>query len=446
MKKILLLATVAASLFSFAQTKKTSNFVPYSPERLENAVIYEANIRQYSPEGTFKSFTKDIPKLKKLGIKIIWIMPIFPIGIEKRKEGLGSYYSIKDYTGINFEFGKLEDFEKLVQTAHENGIYIILDWVANHTAWDHSWVKEHPEYYTKDAAGKMISPFDWTDVVKLDYANKDMRKAMIQEMSYWVTKEKVDGFRCDVAMEVPKDFWEEATAQLRNTKPVFMLMEAEQPDLMEKAFDMQYGWEAHAIMNQIALGKKSVKDWDSYISGRNLKWKNDAITMNFTSNHDENSWNGTEYERMGAAVPTFAALTYLTPGMPLLYNGQEYDFNRRLKFFTKDEITKKEGKMMPLYEKLSALKNTNSALNGGKNSASYTRIATSSDLNILAFERSKDKNTVVFIANLTKGKQSFTVPVTGTYQDYISGKNIVMTEGRIVNFGPWEFKILIKKK
>jgi alpha-amylase len=442
MKKIVLFALYLISLSSFAQTKRAH----YLTKTIDNAVIYEANIRQYSKSGTFNAFTKDIPTIKKLGVKILWVMPIYPIGIENRKEGLGSYYSIKDYKAINPEYGNLTDFTNLVNVAHANGMLVILDWVANHTAWDHAWVKKNPDFYAKDKTGKMLSPFDWTDVVKLDYSNQEMRKTMISEMNYWLKTANIDGFRCDVAMEVPKDFWDEATTQLNKSKKIFMLMEAEQPDLMQNAFDMQYGWEAHHIMNDIAQGKKTVANWNSYIQNRGIKFATDDITMNFTSNHDENSWNGTEYERLGDAVEPFAALTFMTTGMPLIYNGQEYDFNHRLKFFVKDEITPKtKTKMFSVYEKLGKLKNTNPALNGGKNPASYNKINNSSEDNILAFDREKDGNKIIYLGNLTKNNQTFTTAVDGNYLDYMTNQKISLKNGQIIEFKPWEYKILIKQ-
>ena len=449
MKKIILLALSLTLLLSCKKEEKkeiataSKEIAPFSDAISESAVIYEANIRQYSPEGTFTAFTKDIPKLKQLGVKILWVMPIYPIGIEKRKEGLGSYYSIKDYKGVNPEFGKLEDFKNLVKTAHENGIYVILDWVANHTAWDHAWVKEHPEYYAKDKNGKMISPFDWTDVVKLDFNNQELRKTMVNEMKYWLTEANIDGFRCDVAGEVPTDFWDNATTELKKIKPIFMLAEAEKPELSKKAFDMAYGWEAYHIMNEIVQGKKTVNDWDNYITKIDTTWEKDDIMMNFTSNHDENSWSGTEYERMGDAVETFAALSFVIPGMPLIYNGQEYDFNRRLKFFVKDSLTTIKGKMFPIYEKLGKLKNENVALNGGKNPASYKRIATSVDQNILAFEREKQGKKVIFVGNLTKTNQTFSAPIEGEFTDYISGTKVTFAKDQKLTFKPWEYKILL---
>ncbi len=447
MKKTILVTLCIISLSAIAQ-KKVSNsksLPAVSDNMMENAVIYEANIRQYSTEGTFNAFAKDIPQLKKLGVKILWIMPIHPIGVEKRKEGLGSYYSVKDYRGVNDEFGNLQDFKNLVKKAHDNGIYVILDWVANHTAWDHAWVKQHPEYYTTDKDGKMISPFDWTDVVKLNYSNRETRKAMISDMSYWLKAANIDGFRCDVAMEVPVDFWEDAFVQLEKIKPIFKLMEAEQPNLMEKSFDMSYGWDFHHIMNDVAQGKKTVKDIDTYMNEHPKKYGKDDFSMLFTSNHDENSWNGSESERMGAAAETFAALTYLMPGMPLIYNGQEYDFEKRLKFFVKDELTHNKGKMFPIYEKLSALKNTNVALNGGKNPASYKRLTTSNDENILAFEREKDGKKVIFIANLSNQTLQTTINLKGDFKDYMSGYKIQFRTDGPIGLKAWQYLILIKQ-
>ncbi|MCX6172240.1 MAG: alpha-amylase family glycosyl hydrolase [Flavobacterium sp.] len=447
MKKTILVTLCIISLGAFAQ-KKVSNsksLPAVSDNMMENAVIYEANIRQYSSEGTFNAFAKDIPQLKKLGVKILWIMPIHPIGVEKRKEGLGSYYSVKDYKGVNAEFGNLQDFKNLVKKAHDNGIYVIIDWVANHTAWDHPWVKQHPEYYATDKDGKMISPFDWTDVVKLNYSNPETRKVMISDMSYWLKEANIDGFRCDVAMEVPVDFWDDAFVQLEKIKPIFKLMEAEQPNLMEKSFDMSYGWDFHHIMNDVAQGKKTVKDIDNYMIEHPKKYDKDDFSMLFTSNHDENSWNGTEFERMGAAVETFAALTYLMPGMPLIYNGQEYDFEKRLKFFVKDELTHNKGKMFPIYEKLSALKNSNVALNGAKNPASYKRLSTSNDENILAFEREKDGEKVVFIANLSNQTLQSTINLKGDFKDYMSGYKIQFRTDGPIGLKAWQYLILIKQ-
>ena len=284
MKKLIVLALVALSFInSYAQ-----NVTDLTNEKLENAVIYEVNIRQYSPEGSFNAFTKDIPNLKQLGVKVIWMMPIFPISQTKRKatggdnskfasempaaeqhKYLGSYYAVSDFKKVNPEFGTLEDFRNLVKTAHENGIYVILDWVPNHTGWDHIWIKEHPEYYTKNEKGEIIDPINpetgktwgWTDVADLNYDNQNLRAAMTADMKYWLQKEGIDGFRCDVAGNVPLDFWQKAIPELRAVKNIFMLAEAWEPELLkDNLFEMAYGWEAHHTINRIAQGKNTVEN------------------------------------------------------------------------------------------------------------------------------------------------------------------------------------------
>ena len=437
MKKVVLLLCVALGILSCKKSeeipKASADIAAITPELADNAVIYEVNIRQYSPEGTFNAFTTDIPKLKEMGVKILWLMPIHEIGLKNRKakgdtsieqitdpkereKYLGSYYSVKDYRSINAKFGTKADFAKLVQTAHENGIYVILDWVANHTAWDHPWVTAHSDYYTRDKAGKMIAPFDWTDVVELDFNNKAMRKAMVADMKYWLNK----------------------------VKPIFFLAEAEKPELLKNAFDMQYGWEAHHLFNQIAKGEKTVAAFDAYMTKLDTVLQKDDINMYFTSNHDENSWNGTEYERMGDAVETFAALSYNMPGMPLIYNGQEYDLKKRLRFFEKDTIPHTAGKMAAIYEKLGALKTNNVALHGGKVKASYVRLATSNDTNILAFVREKDGKKVIYVANMSKKPNTFTFPVEGSFADYMTGEKVVLTKNQSHSFKPWEYKIFVQ--
>lgn len=462
MKKIILTTLVLATLASCkneAQVSEKAEIAAVTPELAENAVIYEANIRQYSPEGTFNEFTKDIPKLKKMGVKVLWLMPIHEIGVKnrkakgdllieevkdtlERKKYLGSHYSVKDYRSLNANYGTKEDFQKLVNEAHQNGIYVVIDWVANHTSWDHEWVTKHNDYYTRDKAGKMIAPFDWTDVAELDFNNKNLRKAMIEDMKYWLTEFNIDGFRCDVAGEVPTDFWETATIELNKVKSVFMLAEAEKAELQVKAFDMGYGWEAHHILNGIAKGEKTVADWDKYVIKIDSILQKDDINMNFTSNHDENSWNGTEYERMGDAVEVFAAMTYVIPGMPLIYNGQEYDLKKRLRFFEKDTIPHLEGKMGKIYEKLGKLKVENEALHGGKNKASYKKILTSDNVNVLAFEREKNGKKVTFIANLSKTSKQFTLPAEGVFTNYMSGQKITLTKAQKHDFKPWQYLIL----
>ncbi|MBC8757625.1 alpha-amylase [Kordia sp. YSTF-M3] len=438
-----------------------------SDAMLENAVIYEANIRQYSKEGSFDAFTKDIPQLKQLGVKIIWLMPIFPISEtkrkatggdfaskiedpEERKKHLGSYYAVSDFTKINPEFGTIEDFRELIQTAHDNDIYVILDWVPNHTGWDHTWLKTNPEFYTKNAKGEITDPLNedgipvgWADVADLNYDNQELRKAMVKDMKYWLTDEDVDGFRCDVAGSVPTDFWQEAIPQLRAKKSIFMLAEAWEPELLKgELFDMAYGWDTHHRMNHIAKGEETVADWDKRMQQVDSLYEPDDILMNFVTNHDENSWNGSIEERMGDGAEAFTALSYVAPGMPLIYSGQEYDMKHRLKFFEKDEIPKEKGKTWPILEKLGALKNSHVALHGGKNAASYTKVSTS-DANVLAFKREKDGKAVYYIANLSKEAALTKIELTGSFSNYMNDGNVTFREGQDVALQPWQYMILV---
>jgi len=451
MKKIFFILTFV--ILASCQTKskinstttKTEKIAPISDKVLETATIYEVNIRQYSQQGTFKGFTKDIPQLKKMGVDILWIMPIYPISVKDRKGSLGSYYAIQNYTKVNPNFGDLEDVKNLVKTAHDNGLYVIFDWVANHTGRDNVWLKEHPDFYVRDKKGNPVAPFDWTDVAKLDYSNPAMRKAMIHDMKYWLTTANIDGFRCDVASEVPTDFWENAVAQLKKVKPIFMLAEAEKPELLHKAFDMQYGWNAHHIFNEIAQGKTTVKTLDDYMVKVKKELQPDDIDMYFTSNHDENSWKGTVFERLGDAAGTMAALTYALPGMPLIYDGQEYGLNHRLKFFEKDSIPHTKDKMYDLYTKLNSLKANYKALNGGKKAGSYTRIKTSNDASILAFNRVKKGDSIIFVTNLTDKKQSFKLNLSGNFEQVLNQKNVELKRDEAIDYNPWEYHFLVKK-
>jgi len=437
---------------------------PISASDLETAIIYEANIRQYSPEGTFEAFTKDIPQLKQLGVKVIWLMPVFPISETKRKatggedskfatdfpeaeqdKYLGSYYAVSDFTKINPEFGTIENFRDLVKTAHENGIYVILDWVPNHTGWDHIWLKTNPEYYTQNDKGEVVHPegTDWTDVADLNYDNQEMRKAMIADMSYWLTEEGVDGFRCDVAGSVPTNFWEQAIPELRAKKNIFMLAEAWEPELLKDGlFDMAYGWDRHHAMNHIAKGEKDATEFTTALQTDFERYEADDILMNFVTNHDENSWNGTIKERMGEAGEMMTALAYITPGMPLIYSGQEYDLDHRLLFFEKDSFPHTKGKTWKVLEKLATLKQNNAALHGGKASAKYNAIDNGKD--VISFSRTKGNDEIVFIANISEENVKANLPQKGNYLDFMTNETIEL-KGDAIMLEANQYKILVKQ-
>lgn len=359
------------------------------PDWSADAVIYEVNLRQFTPEGTIKAFDGHLDRLAELGVDILWFMPVHPIGILDRKGELGSYYSVKDYKDINPEFGNLEDFGEMVKKAHSLGMKVILDWVANHTSRDNGWIEEHPDWYVRDSAGVIIAPSDWTDVAKLDYGNRKMRDAMIDALSFWVETYDIDGYRCDVAGLVPVDFWEEAFAHLKTLKKdLFFLSEAENPVLNENAFDAYYGWDNHKIMNRLARGEANAEDYMKYLAEHDKKFPQQSIQMNFTSNHDENSWKDTEFARMGDAARQFAAFTFVIPGMPLIYSGQEVGSKKALKFFERDPIEwNDEEDFTGFYKNLIAMRDAHPSMYAPRVGAPMKILRTSEPENIFAFER-----------------------------------------------------------
>ncbi len=374
----------------------------------KNSNIYEVNIRQYTPEGTIKAFSEHLPRLKNLGVDILWIMPIQPIGEKNRKGTLGSYYAVKDYTALNSEFGTMADFKELVNKVHELGMHIILDWVANHSAWDNEWVFEHPEWYKTDSSGNIISPVeDWADVAGLNFENSELRSTMISALKFWVEETDIDGYRCDVAGMVPTEFWETARSELLKIKHIFMLAEANLPEHHDLAFDMSYAWDMHFLLNDIAEGKRTLADLNTMLETKNEKFPANAYRMNFTSNHDENSWKGNVYKRMGDAVKPMAVFTITSSGMPLIYSGQEACLNKDLRFFDKDTISWESCEMEAFYTTLLHLKKENEALWNGEFGGKMLRILTTADDKIFAYTRKKGKSEVITILNLSEEEVDF---------------------------------------
>lgn len=419
------------------------------PEWSKDAVIYEVNIRQYTPEGTFEAFSKHLPRLKELGIKILWIMPIHPIGEKNRKGELGSYYSVRDYKAVNPEFGTIEDFRELVKRAHELELKVIIDWVANHTAWDCEWMNQHPEWYKKDSLGNFFGPFDWTDVAQLDYDKLELHDAMIDALKFWVKETDIDGYRCDVAGMVPRNFWDKARKALDTIKPVFMLAEDEQEhQLLEEAFNMNYGWEFHHIMNKIAKNEADAGDLKIYFQKEDSIYSKNCYRMHFITNHDENSWNGTEFERMGDAVKTFAVMTFTIPGMPLVYTGQEVGLNKRLAFFKKDEVVYNENDFTGFYQELIKLKKNHKVLWNG-NEGGDMQVIESDDKHIFIFKRSGESEEILAIFNLSSEHNSFIVAdhsMTGNYNDYFNGKEVQLNIKSNLELNPWDYKIFLNEK
>jgi len=434
------------SCTGFRKEKATKGII--HPEWAKNAVLYEVNIRQYTPEGTFKAFALQLPRLKAMGVDILWLMPINPIGIKNRKGSLGSYYAVKDYLAVNQEFGTKDDLKSLVKKAHELGMHVIIDWVANHTAWDNNLITEHPDWYKHDSSGKIIPPVpDWTDVAGLNYDKKELREYMTNALIYWVKEADIDGFRCDVAGMLPIGFWNGAVPRIKSVKQVFMLAEWETPEMHDTAFDMTYSWDVYHLMNEIAQGKKTADLLDSLLSTESSKFPVDAYRMRFTTNHDENSWNGTEYTRLGDGAKTFAVLCFTMPGMPLIYSGQESAFNRSLKFFDKDIIEWGNFPLAGFYTQLDKLKKENIALSAGSSGGKMTKISTDNDKNIYAFLREKDNNKVFVILNLSPREQNVILNgdnYAGDYNSLFEAKNIHLNGSLSVSMKPWEYRVYYK--
>ncbi len=455
MKKILLLSLISIALIiSVSCSKKQQNqnisgsFTSVvHPDWIKKSVMYEVNIRQYTQEGTLNAFAERLPRLKDLGVEILWLMPVHPIGEINRKGSLGSYYSVRDYKGINPEFGTMDDFKELVRKTHDLGMYLIIDWVPNHSSWDNPLINEHPEWYEKDSLGNMFSPWDWTDVVQFDYDQPGFRNYMIETLKFWLTETGLDGFRFDVAHQVPLDFWNDVRPALQSVKPdVLMLAEAEQRPLHEKSMDMTYGWELHHIMNQVAQGKATVKEIDAYFGRASADYNTNDIRLYFTSNHDENSWNGTEWERMGQAVEVMTVFTYGIPGMPLIYSGQEAGSSKRLAFFEKDPIEWNDHPFFGLYKSLNNIKEVNPALWNPGFGGTFTRLETEADVQVFAFLRQKDMNKVLVLLNLSPEPAEVTLDpriIKGTFSNGITGEKTKPSSQPII-LDPWGYKIFLK--
>ncbi|MGB2847175.1 MAG: alpha-amylase family glycosyl hydrolase [Saprospiraceae bacterium] len=419
-----------------------------NPEWDDQAVMYEVNLRQYTPEGTFAAFGNHVDRLAKMGVDILWLMPIFPISEEKRKGTLGSYYSVSDFMETNPEFGTKQDFKNLVDKIHHAGMKVIIDWVPNHTGWGHVWLKAHPEYYTQDSMGHIIDPIDpetgkswgWTDVADLNYDNQAMRQAQIDAMQYWLTDFDVDGFRYDVAHNVPADFWRTVSDSLRSMKSILLLGESEIPQFRnDGALDVDYGWDFHHLFNDIAKGKQHASAIDSLLVNdriKNLK----GYHIYFTSNHDENSWSGTEFERMGAADKIMDVLAFTFDGMPLLYSGQEEPLKKRLEFFEKDSIPWKNYAYADFFKTLFDLKQRNKALGNGSAGVPLEKIAVHKD--VYAFEKNKDGDRVIVMLNLSAKPQTAMITKDiPAMQDIFTLQAASYKKDQKITLKPWEYRV-----
>jgi glycosidase len=447
-----LLLVISSMTVTFAQNQYQP--VPYvkvkHPEWARKAVMYQINTRQFTPEGTFKAAEKQLPRLKDLGVDILWIMPINTIGEKNRKGTLGSPYAVKDYYAVNPEFGTMNDFKSFVKAAHAQGFYVILDWVANHTAWDNELQSKHPDWYDKDWKGDFRPTpwWDWTDIINLNYNAPELRQYMTEAMKYWVRETNIDGYRCDVAGFVPVEFWNNLRKELDAIKPVFMLAEWESRDLHEYAFDMTYAWTWHEKMVQVAQGRaKNLAGLFVYYSWNESSFPKDGIRMVGTSNHDQNSWEGTDREVWGKAFNAATVLTVVGEGMPMIYNGQEAGLDKRLEFFEKDPIVWRKHPNFDFYKKLFALKKSNTTLLNWGHNATMNLVPNSVPDKVFSFARKNEKDKIFVVLNFSNLPQTVSFKETlyhGDYTEYFTGKKAKMDANSKMVLQPWSYHVFVK--
>jgi glycosidase len=421
------------------------------PDWCKNATMYQINTRQFTPEGTFAAAQAQLPRLVDLGVSILWLMPVQQIGELHRKGRLGSPYAIKDYFRVNDEFGTAEDLKAFIRAAHDRGLYVILDWVTNHTAWDSNLVAEHPEWYVRDYKGD-FSPtpwWDWDDIIDLDYSQPGLRRYMTEAMVHWIREYELDGFRCDVAGFVPTDFWEHARAELDAIKPVFMLAEWEARDLHRAAFDMTYAWTWNDALHQIAHGRADVQLLRVFYSWDVKAYPLDSIRMMFVTNHDKNAWDGTEYEQFGDALDAAIVLSVVGKGMPLIYNGQEAGNERRLSFYDRDPIRWVDHPMRDFYRRLVALRRDTPALWSGAWGAPMINVPNDHPDAVLSFVRQDQSHRVLAIFNFSANPIMTTLReelYVGSYHDFFSGLRVSLSAAASIELDSWGYKLLLAER
>jgi len=421
------------------------------PGWARSATLYQLNTRQFTSEGTFRAAMAQLPRIRALGADIVWLMPIHEIGTARRKGSLGSPYAVKDHYSVNPEFGTLEDLRAFVDAAQALDLRVILDWVANHTAWDHVLVREHPDWYERGRNGNFRpTPWcDWTDIIDLDYRQPGLRRYMAEAMTYWVAEVGVDGFRCDVAGFVPVDFWNAVRRELDAVRPVFLLAEAEARDLHVEAFDATYAWSWDDTMQRIASGRAGVDALHEYYAGNESAWPDDAMRMTFVSNHDRNAWDGTPFERFGDALEAAIVLSVVGDGMPLIHNGQEAGNPRRLAFFERDPIDWRPHPIGELYRHLFALKHETRALANGAWGAPMLQVPNDAELQVLSFVREGDRDGIFAVLNLSESSREVAFRDTlhhGRWEDAFSGASVPVDEDTRMALDAWGWRVLVRRR
>ncbi len=452
---------IALAACSEVAQDAAANYEPEPYVQFENAewtrdaVIYQLNTRQFTTEGTFAATEAQLPRLADMGVDIIWLMPIHPIGEVNRKGEMGSPYAVRDYRAVNPDLGTEEEFRAFVDEAHRLGLKVILDWVANHSAWDNPLTEQHPDWYTRTPEGELMPPqgTDWVDTVDFDYSQPALREYMTESLAYWVREFDIDGYRADVAGYVPLDFWETARAELNAIKPVFMLAEWQTRDLHRNAFDATYAWGWKEAMQELVANGSGAGPIRGYYAAQATTWPSAAYRMVYTDNHDQNSWDGVASDIYGPAYEAAIALSFVGNGIPLIYNGQEADLDRQLEFFKKDEIEWREGRYDNLFRQLIALKTQERALWNGRYGAPMIEVPNSASDKVFSFVRGERGERILAVFNLSGEAQDIEFSLarhTGSYTDALSGEEAVFGESEGEAYGisldPWGYRIFRERR
>jgi glycosidase len=443
-------AGMAAALIPARYTPKSYIKIAH-PAWTKTAVLYQLNTRQFTPDGTLNAAARELPRIKALGATIIWLMPIHPIGVQNRKGSVGSPYSVRDYRAVNPDLGTLADLKAFVAKAHGLGLHVILDWVANHSAWDNPIHAQHPDWYDKDwkGANRPTPWWDWSDIIDLDYSKPALREYMTGSMTYWVREAGIDGYRCDVAGYVPLDFWDNARAELDAIKPVFMLAEFDQRDIFARAFDAAYAWKWNNAMHDIAMGKADATALFGYYSEHESAFPKGAQRMTYTENHDQNAWEGTEFERFGPALNNAITLSFIGDGIPLIHNGQEAGNERRLKFFERDPIVWRDHPNAALFRKLISFRNAHPALWNAPWGATMVPVVNTAPAKVFTFVREGGGDKIFALFNMSGEPQTIGFsdgPSVGSYREFDGTAPVTIGADTKITIAPWRSRIFFAGK
>jgi glycosidase len=410
------------------------------PSWIQDGLIYELFVRDFSEEGSFLAIIPLLGEIKSLGVETIWLMPIHPIGVIERKGSLGSPYSIKDYYDVDPDYGSLEDFKILVEAVHDAGMHLVIDLVVNHTAWDNPWITEHPEWYTKDSDGNIIPPIpDWSDVADLDFSNEELRAELVKVMKYWVEEFDIDGYRVDTASMVPQDFWDMSIPQVMKVKDVLFLGETSDTGLSSSGYQLVYSWDSYSKLKSVFRGSKASVFTASSV--RENSYFTQGQYMRFITNHDETAWDASPVVLFGGLEGSKAAAVahMYMEGIPLIYNGQEIGNSDSWAFFEKWNYDWNQNPdIRAFYEQFGSIWTSSEALRFGD----FFRVSTDNPENIISYIRRSENEEILILVNVRDEVQSFLMENAskGSYLDLFSSETIEIEKEIVLE--PYGFLVI----